>query len=390
MGDTLDTGLQFGVASSEEEFDGLRAEWGGLLEHCPTTTVFNTWEWLRCWWEHYGSDRPLAIVWARRGGALRALFPLWIEREVWKGVIPFRTLRLLGDGSNDSDYLDFLISDEEGERTVEAFWSYLFERSGLRFDLIRICEMPVESPHYRALRALLARRGATVREQRIGAVSSSLPGDWDQFVARLKPRMRTKVRSLRRRLEEAHRLRFSRAETPTDIDAALESLFALHSRRWSRRSESGVFAKSEKRAFYRAMSQRFGASGSLRLFTLEVDGHPAAHEHCVARGDTVYLLQEGYDPVWEEHGVGNVLRAMVLEECIREGFRTYDFLGGVTQHKRSWGGEIKESARFTCRGTSAWGGIYIGLTGASVLLDRLRRRTAPPSGGPVGGSPQEA
>jgi len=368
----VSAGLRFEVVTSPQAFDALRPEWNSLLPRCPTSTLFNTWEWLRLWWEHYGTGRRLAIVVARDGADTRAIFPLHVERERWKGIIPFQTLRLLGDGTSDSDYLDFLIPRGEAVPLVEAFWKFLLRDSGLEFDLIRVCEMPMVSPHYTALKSLLDRDGAAVREQRIGAVFTRLPDGWEPFLASLKPRMRTKVRSLRRRLEESHRVRFLCAENAGDIDRALPSLFDLHGRRWASRDQSGVFS-SPKRAFYRDMSHRFGELGWLRLYTLEVDGSQVAHQYCVAHERTLYLLQEGYDPLWEVHGVGNLLRALVFEAAIQEQIRVYDFLGGVTQHKLSWAGEIKESTRFTCRGRGQWGGLYFGLSGLSTALTRLRR-----------------
>ena len=59
----------------------------------------------------------------------------------------------------------------------------------------------------------------------------------------------------------------------------------------------------------------------------------------------MFLLQEGFDPEFTEHGVGNVLRAHVFRDCIERKLATYDFLGGVTSHKLSWGAEVKKSIR---------------------------------------------
>jgi hypothetical protein len=49
-------------------------------------------------------------------------------------------------------------------------------------------------------------------------------------------------------------------------------------------------------------------------------------------------MQEGFDPTYVK-GVGNVLRLKVIETCIEEGIQGYDFLGELTEHKRTWGAE---------------------------------------------------
>jgi CelD/BcsL family acetyltransferase involved in cellulose biosynthesis len=61
---------------------------------------------------------------------------------------------------------------------------------------------------------------------------------------------------------------------------------------------------------------------------------------------------------------------MVMERLIQEGVRTYDFLGGVSQHKLSWGGVVRESARLTVRGSGLRATVVAGLT-------RLAETTAP-------------
>ena len=51
-------------------------------------------------------------------------------------------------------------------------------------------------------------------------------------------------------------------------------------------------------------------------------------------------LQEGLDPDCVP-GVGNALRARVIEDMIRLGVREYDFLGEVSEHKRRWLAETR-------------------------------------------------
>jgi len=184
---------------------------------------------------------------------------------------------------------------------------------------------------------------------------------------------RTKLRSLRRVLEEKHQVAFSSCSTPQELDLRLPSLFELHERRWRQRGQSGVFGSERKRAFYREIGRDLLQRGGLQFHTLEVDGVPVAHQFCMGYRTTVYLLQEGYDPAWEPHGVGNVLRAMVFERLIAEGWPIYDFLAGVTDHKLSWGGTVKESARLSARGRGWRGQLVAGLLGAASALRRGRR-----------------
>jgi CelD/BcsL family acetyltransferase involved in cellulose biosynthesis len=60
----------------------------------------------------------------------------------------------------------------------------------------------------------------------------------------------------------------------------------------------------------------------------------------------LYLLQEGFDFAFQKENVGNMLRAMVFEQIIGEGMRIYDFLAGVSRHKKTWSDHFPEDVCF--------------------------------------------
>lgn len=368
--------LNFEIVPPAEAFGRLRPAWEELLAASGADTVFLTPAWMECWWRVYGGSRTPAFVVARRGTEVAAIVPLVVAEERWKDRLPLRTLRFAGDATFDSDYLDLIAAEGQDESLVAGTWTWV-RAHGPHFDWAHLNEMPVASPRYAALRGTLERRGEFVEEERIGCVVLALPASWDAYLASLKPRMRTKVRSLRRVLEEKHRVTVSSCATPEELDLRLPSLFDLHERRWKQRGQPGVFGSERKRAFYAEISRELIGRGWLQFHTLEVDGVPVAHQFCMGYRKTVYLLQEGYDPDWEPHGVGNVLRAMVFERLIAEGWSSYDFLAGVTDHKLSWGGTVKESARLSARGRGWRGRLVAGLLGAASAVRRARPETRP-------------
>ncbi len=357
--------------------DGSRAleeiapAWRELLRSSASETLFLTPEWMSAWWSAYGHGRSSVVVVARRGRAIVGILPLQIAEERYRGRLPIRALRFLGDGTYDSDYLDFIVPRGDEPEVLPAFWAWLRRGAGpLRYDVARWYEIPTSSPHYALARSLAARGGALLSEQRIGCVSVALPDSWEEYLGSLRPRMRTKIRSLRRDLEADHATTVAACTDESELDETLDSLFDLHQRRWATRGEPGALRGQEKRRFYGALGRILLRQGWLDLHTLVVNGAPVAHQFSGRYRGTVYLLQEGYDPEWEPMGVGNVLRAMVMERLIQEGVRTYDFLGGVSQHKLSWGGTVRESARLTVRGSGLRATVVAGLT-------RLAERTAP-------------
>lgn len=367
--------LTFEAVEVPAAFTVLRDAWREILEACPGHTIFLTPEWMESWWDAYRDSRAGVVIVARRGTRIVALVPLQVTREPWRMGVAARTLRFLTDGSYDADYLDFIATPDAGEDLAPALWRWLRRNAPIRFDLARWNEIPETSPWLVPLRGTLEGDGALIEEETIGAVEALLPDSWDAYLGSLKPRMRTKVRSLERDLEAAHRVRLLACERSEDAAVRLPSLFDLHERRWALRGGQGVFRGPRKRAFYERLTARLLERGWLQFHSLEADGALVAHQFCMGYRGTVYLLQEGYDPNWEDRGVGNALRALVLRRLIAEGWRRYDFLAGVTEHKRSWGGRVKEGRRLFARGPTLLG-AGAGFLERAALRIRSRRNAS--------------
>lgn len=330
--------------SSRGDIAALAERWERLLCESDADTIFLTWEWIGSWLDAYGADVEPAVLRVEDGGRLVGVAPLALRNEPAGRFGPRRILTFLGDGSADSDYLDLIARRGSEGAVLEAVLAEV-TAPGRSWDLLRWNEIPGSSPFLPLVRDHLRRERWYVEETEVSCPYVTLPADWDSYLKRLKPRMRTKVRSTLRDLEQGHEVRFDRCESLEDLDTRLESLFALHAARWKTEGREGVFGSESKRRFYAAMSRAFLGRGWLRFYSLRVDGSFVAHQFCFERNGTTFLLQEGYDPLWAERGVGNALRAHVMRDCIERGVGVYDFLGGVTPHKLSWGAEVKTSYR---------------------------------------------
>ena len=369
---TTETAVRVEVLQDEGAWFAMSEAWNGLLAESKVNTVFLTAEWLGCWWRSYGENRPLHVVKVLRDDHLIGLTAFY-EKKVRKIKLTFKAMAFVGDGTWDSDYLDLIAAPGEEEAVTEAVLDYLFEVRD-RWDLLLLNEIPDSSPMAPLIRRGLTARGCTQsEEQAVACAWSALPDSWDDYLKTLKPRMRTKTRSLVRKLEEAHDVQLELCEREDQLPERLASMYDLHEQRWRQVGKSGVFVFPEKRDFYERMSRELLALGWLRFHSLKVDGQYVAHQFCFDYGDTRFLLQEGMDPAWFDKGVGNVLRVYVFQDCIERGIRVYDFLGGVTQHKLSWGSDVKKSLRLTAGRKGARSFLYFDLPRAARWgRDRLR------------------
>src|SRR5437016_4692981 len=98
-----DARVEITVVTDRDSLAGLRDEWNDLAERCPTSTVYQTWEWNEAWWRAFGRGKRLFVLLARDRNKLLGIAPFYISRHL---NTPLRRLAFLGTGV--TDYLDFL------------------------------------------------------------------------------------------------------------------------------------------------------------------------------------------------------------------------------------------------------------------------------------------
>lgn len=357
-------------------FDRLRDEWGRLVD-AASASLFMTWDWLRAWWTAYGEGRELRLIQLHdETGALTAIAPFVLDRLRTRPAGRFRALRLLGDGSFDSDYLDLLYARGRESEVVPAVFDEI-ER-WRDWDVLLLHEVPDTSPTVAACEALGRQRRYRLHRDEVPCVYSPFDGDWDSFLGRLQSRFRSKVRSLLR-AAEAEGARLEYCTDAATIDDWLDTLFALHTKRWERDGQPGVFGERRKREFYRTIAQRFLANDWLRLSRLVVGDQVVAMQFCFEYRHRTLLLQEGFDPDYPGGNGGNTLRAMVFVDNMRRGIVEYDFLAGVSRHKLNWAGEVRNNVRLTLTRPTMRGRLYWCLTDGVERGKDLIRAVVPES-----------
>jgi CelD/BcsL family acetyltransferase involved in cellulose biosynthesis len=322
----------------------MEPEWGALLAQSGSDTIFLSPEWIRSWWAAYAGGRDLVALRIDDESVLVGLALMYRRDEQVVQGLKQPALAFVGDGSADSDYMDWISARGREAEVAHAILDHLTTHTP-KWDLLVLREIPDTSPHLGPLEAFARGRGWAFHTEQVPCARVALPRAWDDYLRMLKPRMRTKVRSVLRDFEGRAGARFDHCATLDDLDPRLASLYDLHNRRWGMEGKRGIFHAEDKRSFYSILSRRLLDRDRLRFYSLSVDGRYVAHQYCFEYANRMFLLNEGLDPEWFEHGAGNALRAHVFRDCIARGLDVYDFLGGVTQHKLSWGAEVVHSVR---------------------------------------------
>ena len=319
---------------------GLREReslWRDLHARSAADALCNDYDWLSAHAEAF-SD-PLRLFGLEvRDAADRPIGLAVFQPEPSRGPVSLPRLVLLGDGSFDSDYLEPLsLRGREPEVARAVLDAMDRER---RFGALVLSHVCAASPFLAAIESELADRGAFVQVHPFEAGIAELAGDFEAFVAGLKPRMRSKVRQAVRKAE-ARGGTIEWLDDRAQTEAWCEELFRLHTERWRARGEPGSFADPRRRTFYARLLPPFLTRGSLAFSRLLREGRPVAYQLGFHLGDCYYQLQEGYEPELESERPGVALRALSIRDLIRRGVRRYDFLEGYTQHKRDWGAVLR-------------------------------------------------
>ena len=84
---------------------------------------------------------------------------------------------------------------------------------------------------------------------------------------------------------------------------------------------------------------------ALRMYAIRLEGRIVAVFYGFSLGRTVYYYLSGYDPSMEKLSVGTILVAHAIEQAVRDGAKTFDFLRGAEDYKYAWGAQDRWNKR---------------------------------------------
>jgi CelD/BcsL family acetyltransferase involved in cellulose biosynthesis len=312
------------VITDIDALQKIEADW---LDLCYRTgaTPFQTPIWLLPWWRAFGSN-DLAVITSRTEQKLDALAPLYIIRDDDSdeslGVF-------LGTGI--SDHLDIL-----GDASL-----VVGEMAKLNCQMWDLQQLPASSS---MLSAAVPDGFSDNIEDQEPCPILSIEGAGDELQKLISTHSRKKIRYYRRALEKSGDVRIE-TPTPETLDDLLTALFDLHAARWKRRDLPGLLADDASQQFHRQVARGMLNAGMLRMYATRVNERIVAVFYGYAFQDTVCYYLSGYDPELEKLSIGTILVAHAIEQAVRDGATTFDFLRGAEEYKYAWGATDKMNRR---------------------------------------------
>jgi CelD/BcsL family acetyltransferase involved in cellulose biosynthesis len=311
------------VITETDALTALEAEWLDLCHRTPDATPFQTPMWLLPWWRAFGSD-DLTVIAARDETGLRSLAPLYVVRDEDESLGLFI-------GTGISDYLDIL-----GDTSL-----VMPELAGIDCQLWDLQQL---RPSSAAMQAPLPDGWSENIENQEPCPTLSINGAGPELENLISTHFRKKIRYYRRALERMGDV-IVETPAPDTLDDLLTAFFYLHTARWKRRNLPGVLADETAQRFHREVAPRMLAHGMLRMYATRVAGRIVAVFYGFALHGTVYYYLSGYDPDLEKLSIGTLIVAHAIEEAVRDGATTFDFLRGAEEYKYAWGATDRMNRR---------------------------------------------
>ncbi|HST12731.1 MAG TPA: GNAT family N-acetyltransferase [Terriglobales bacterium] len=359
-----------------DSLESLRSDWDALLKRYSLATTFSTWEWLSCWWRAFGEGRSLlALALFDRDDCLVALASFSISQEIFSGVRA-RVLRLMGDGTYDSDNLDMPVVAGFEDTFARAIVDYLSNQKA-QWDFWQLNTLPPESPMAACLSHVTRSRSWISIENATRACAIHLPSTWNEYLSMLSSEDGKNLPRYTRRLNAKYRTRIYRCDSISDLPGCLEALFLLHQGRWESVGERGSFSSVQRRNFYFELSAELLRQRRLELWVLEVNQEIVAVQFAFRFGDRVFQLQEGYDHRRSSDRFGYVLRGEVLRVLIQEGATVYDFLAGEDSYKTRWAARAGSYRSLRLAPRFSKGGLLLQISNRVAIGKQWLRRVLP-------------
>ncbi|MGH7497362.1 MAG: GNAT family N-acetyltransferase [Gemmatimonadales bacterium] len=330
------------LVSDEADWPALETLWDELLLATPGHTVFQSYDYQRLWWRHFGGDNQLFIVLIVRDGAVQGIAPLQIQTVKYHG----RYCHQLGFiGSRWEVDRPTFFFPRDSSPLLRALAAFLARRSS-KWDICELHEQATGSENLRTLEDSLRSAGYLVaRSPDSNCPYLAIEGTWQQFLAGKSQTFRKNLKTAGRRLREAGDLKYNVYDAPADTREQLEVYRDIESRSWKNAEGVGVSRNNHYFDFYREMAERFGLRRGFIIRVLRVGGKAIAGTFGLEFDGIYYSLQIVHDREFSRASPGTYLEGLEMEECFRHGYREYEFLGGFLNNKSRWTSTLRQTTQ---------------------------------------------
>lgn len=346
-----ETKLGFRFITDSAEFDDLEIQWEELANNSDST-IFQTFQWNRTWWKHFGTEGQLHLILLLHGEKLVGIAPMFKDTVQLVGSQAYLCLRFLGSNVSQpkrgdllglisyTDYLDVIIRPGYENVVCKSLLNH-FLTTTVDYDEIILDVVPENSFLWRQLIPLLKQRKIQFHiEDRSGSQMIQLDCKWEEYLMSISKNRRSHARRALKRLYDNEQKIFKVCEVREENQVLpyFETLADLHQRRWNREGSLGAFAEKTNYEFHKEIALRFFRKGWLQmniLMPIENQDENVAIDMNYRYKNRLYGIHcaLNVDSEYYNHGPGTVLLNTTLKDVAESQLEYYDFLRGSEEYK---------------------------------------------------------
>lgn len=329
------------VLHSFTEAETHRAAWNEVVLQSGAD-VYQTFEWCRAWWNHYGKRREAHLLLFFSGDKLAGIVPAFTE-TLWLGPVRIRAAKLMGaDFSLQFCNLPVLPGALDAA-VSHALRYFLGER---RCDVFVTGPMSGPSARMDEILAAGGRESGLVESaEALGNSISTrfdLPNDHAKYLELIGSRQRGNYNRSVKQLEKNHQVLTDTVSGADEVVREFEKFQVLHEAQWSAEGKLGHFGDWPRAAeFNRDLVKELGTQDMVRFFRIHADGVVASSQFCFVFGGTNYWRLPGREcrAEWEKLSLGKMGLIQMIEASMSEGVRAIEGGRGHYDYKLQLGGK---------------------------------------------------
>lgn len=307
--------------------------WNSLVKQSANHNLFQSYNFLSHWWQHFGHDKELYILFVCKGDEIIGFASFNILKRKIRGLT-FNEIGFIGSPL-EVDRPGIVMAQDE-TAVIKSIVHYLSDNQQA-WDLIQIFEqekndaLDIMRQAFRDSGLLLGNRESS----QCYYLDCSEP--WDKFIASKSRKFRRNLRAAQRKLESQGDLQYHVYRQWPEIEKQL-LIYRDIERRSRKESEGvGIARTPQSLAYYFSLAATFGKKDSFCMRVLTLDNEPIVATFGIYFDNVFYSLQITHDKAYNNASPGTYLESVELEECFgEEGCRAYDFLGSFVNNKSRW------------------------------------------------------
>lgn len=323
----------------------MQQEWDDFVESVGSD-IFMTYDWCRVWWKYYGKNRDLRVFVFRSNSELVGIIPLFFER-LWLGPILIRAAKIVG---SDFTLARFSVPmhNKYITQVIQKFFELVSEDD---WDILRIGPIAGLYEHYDDLRNACEKslsHSHLVLSKNSGVQTYfELADTWDQYLANLDRKERTKIRRHYRLAHKAAGDKTASVVANCATGDNFEEMFAgfvqMHQEHWQKLNRLGHFGDWPfAQQFHHQLAEAQLKQDRLRLIQVTLGDWCLGYKYGYIFGDNYFDFLDARSDSKElaTVGLGRIIYSEMIKKAIQKKAKWIDSMPGRYKHKLEMGGEL--------------------------------------------------